>query len=185
MAKETHKCEINEALSAILPAQLKVSHCMALYLDWNDRNIAFNLHKETQNNHRFGWVTMVSVPSCSKRSPTRFGDHRFQMALIEKARHFLHRWYFPDREVAHRLRCLWYLLTSLWSFLLLKSSAVEEKCYLATNSSGKLACKDPVFCFSIIAWTVRSCWSAVPIFLVVYAGDYMHLATVFLTWTLS
>ena len=50
-AKETHKREINEALSTIhqLQAQLKVvSHRIAPHLDWNDRNIALSLlHKES------------------------------------------------------------------------------------------------------------------------------------------
>jgi len=43
-----------------------VSHWMAPYLDWNDRNLAFNLHKETQSNKRLGWVITISFPSCCK-----------------------------------------------------------------------------------------------------------------------
>ena len=53
-AKETHVREINEAISAILPAQLKVGHRMALHLDRNNRKIALNLHKKTRSNEKLG-----------------------------------------------------------------------------------------------------------------------------------
>jgi len=107
------------------------------------------------------------------------------MALNENGGDFLHRWYIQEGEVLQWLPCLWYLLISLELFLLLKSSTIEWECYLARNSLGKLACKYPVFSFTIIAWTVWSCWSAIPFFLVVRYGDYIHPATLFLTWTLS
>jgi len=72
------------------------------------------------------------------------------MASNEKGGNFLHRWYFQDGAVGRHVQCLWYLLISL-VFVLLKSSTIEWPCYLATNSSGKLACKYYVFTFTIIA----------------------------------
>ena len=186
IAKEAHEREINEALSKIHELQVRfkvVSHWMAPCLNWNDRNIGPNLYKETQSNVRCGWATTLSAPRCSKMSLTRL-EQRSDMALNKKGGHFIHRWYFQDGEVARRLQCTRHLLISLELLLLLKSSTIEFKCFQATNSSGKKACEYPVFCFTIIAWTVPSCWSAISFFLVVY-GDYMHPATLFLTRSLS
>lgn len=105
------------------------------------------------------------------------------MALNHTGRDFLHRWYLQDGEMGPQ--SLWYSLISLELYLLLKSSTIEHGCYLATNSSGKMACKYPVFCFTIIAWTVWFCWSAGLFVLVVIKCDYMHLASLFLTRALS
>ena len=159
-----------------------VSHWMAPYLDLNDRNIASNLHKDTHSNAKFWWATMVSILSRFKRSPPRWWGDRCHMALNGSGGDFLHRWYFQDGELSHRLFCPGYLLTFLELFLLLKSSTIGYTCYLATNTLGKQACKYRVFEFSIITWTVRSCWSAVWFFLVVDSSDSMHLTTLSLTW---
>ena len=142
----------------------EVDRSKSLYGTLHDRKIAFKLHKETQSNAQLGWATMVSVPSCSKKSPTRFLQGWSQMALTERGRYFLHGWCFQEGEVLQHWLCPRYLLISLELFLLLKLSTIEFDCYLGTNSSGKLACKYPVFRFPNIAWTVRSCWSAVPFF---------------------
>ena len=158
---------------------------MAPDLDWSDRNIGSNLHKETQSNVELGWVTMISVsPRCSTWSPTRWGEGRYQMALNESGGDFLFRWYCQKRGVSRRLQCPRCLLICLELLLLLKLPTIEYDCYLARNSLGKLACKYRVFWFPIIPWAVQSCSPAVPFFLVVDAGDYVHHATLFLTWTL-
>ena len=74
------------------------------------------------------------------------------MALYESGGYFLHRWYSQEGDVALQdLQSPRYLLISLELLLLLKPSTIEWKCYLGTNSSGKLGCKYPVFRFAIFA----------------------------------
>ena len=74
------------------------------------------------------------------------------MALNETGGDFLHRWYFQEGVLSLQIRhVFWYLLISLELFLLLKSSTIEYACFLAKNSSEKVACKHRVFCFTVVA----------------------------------
>ena len=77
------------------------------------------------------------------------------MALSESGGDFLHKWYFEEGVLAQRLFFAGYLLISLELFLLLKLSTIGPyACYLATDASGKQACKYRVFWCTIFALTL-------------------------------